>query len=140
MKRHRSFLDADVLFSAAWSEASRLRLLWEIDGVDLLASEYVIEEARRNLEDVEARVRLQGLAGRLRIVPEQLETLLPAGLSLREKDRPVLAAALGVHATHLVTGDRRDFGPFLGKTVAGVLILTPAEYLALRRDPARRTS
>ena len=137
MKRHRPFFDANVLFSTAWSEASRLRLLWEIAGAEFLASEYVIEEARRNLEDVGARVRLQGLVERLRIVPEQLETILPAGLALREKDRPVLSAALGAHATHLVTGDRRDFGPFLGKTVEGVLVLTPAEYLASKRGKRR---
>ena len=138
MKRARPFLGANVLFSAAWSEASRLKLLWEVEGADLLASEYVIEEARRNLETVEARLRLQELVQRLRVVPEQLEALLPAGLELREKDRPVLAAALGARATHLVTGDRRDFGPFLGQTVSGVLVLTPTEFFALRRAPSRR--
>lgn len=138
MKRVRPFLDANVLFSAAWSASSRLTLLWEIEGADLLASEYVIEEARRNLETVEARLRLEGIARRLRIVPGQLDTLLPAGLDLREKDRPVLAAALGARATHLVTGDRRDFGPFFGKTVAGVLVVTPADFLALMRGPTRR--
>lgn len=138
MKRVRPFLDANVLFSAAWSAPSRLTLLWEIEGADLLASECVIEEARRNLETVEARLRLEGLARRLRIVPGQLDTLLPAGLDLREKDRPVLAAALGARATHLVTGDRRDFGPFFGKTVTGVLVVTPADFLALMRGPARR--
>ncbi len=138
MKRARPFLDSNVLFSAAWSKSSRLKLLWEIQGANLLASEYVIEEARRNLETVEARLRLEGLAQRLRVVPEQLETLLPAGLELGEKDRPVLAAALGARATHLVTGDRRDFGPFLGKTAAGVLVVTPADFLAIMRGPVRR--
>lgn len=138
MSRHRPFLDANVLFSAAWSAGSRLRLLWELRGTELLASEYVVEEARRNLETEEARARLQALVERLRLVPEQRETLLPAGLDLRDKDRPVLAAALGAGATHLVTGDRRDFGPFLGRTLAGILVLTPADYLALRQSRARR--
>ena len=130
MKRHRPFLDANVLFSAAWSESSRLRLLWEIEGVELVASEYVIEEARRNLDTAEARARLTALVERLRTVPEQPEVILPRDLTLREKDRPVLAAAMGARATHLLTGDRRDFGPFLGRTVAGILVLTPAAYLA----------
>lgn len=138
MKRDRPFVDANVLFSAAWSESSRLRLLWEVDGVELLASEYVLEEARRNLETAEARARLGTLAQRLQIVPEQPDILLPGNLTLREKDRPVLAAALGARATHLVTGDRRDFGPFLGKSVAGILVLTPAAYLSLARRPGRR--
>ncbi len=138
MKRTRPFLDANVLFSAAWSESSRLKLLWEIEGADLLASEYVIEEARRNLETAETRLRLEGLVQRLRVVPGQVEAILPAGLDFCEKDRPVLAAAFGARATHLVTGDRRDFGRFLGKTVAGMLVRTPAEFLALARSPSRR--
>lgn len=86
---------------------------------------------------MESRIRLERLAGRLRAVPEQLDALLPDGLDLREKGRPVLAAAVGARATHLVTGDRRDFGPFLGKTVAGVLVVTPADFLALRRGRPR---
>jgi len=138
MKRDRPFLDANVLFSAAWSAASRLHLLWEIDGVELLASEYVIEEARRNLDTAEARARLKALVEKLHKVSEQPDVLLPRDLTLREKDRPVLAAAMGARATHLVTGDRRDFGPFLGKKVAGVLVLTPAQYLALRQSDTGR--
>jgi hypothetical protein len=40
-------------------------------------------------------------------------------------------------ATHLLTGDVRHFGPYFGKTVQGVLVVTAAEYLKLR-EKARK--
>ena len=89
--------------------------------------------SRRNLDTAEARARLTALVERLPTVREQPEVILPRDLTLREKDRPVLAAAMGARATHLLTGDRRDFGPFPGRTVAGILVLTPAAYLASTR-------
>jgi len=49
-----------------------------------------------------------------------------------EKDAPILLAAMEAQATHLVTGDVRHFGPYFGRTVQGVLVVTPAEYLKLR--------
>ncbi len=61
---------------------------------------------------------------------------LPSGIPLPEKDAPIRLAALEAQATHLVTGDVRHFGSsfghYLGKTVQGVLVVTPAEYLKLR--------
>lgn len=44
-----------------------------------------MKRVRPFLDTVEARLRLQGLVQRLRVVPEQLEVVLPAGLELREK-------------------------------------------------------
>jgi hypothetical protein len=32
-------------------------------------------------------------------------------------------------ATHLITGDVEHFGPYLSKTVEGILVLTRAQYL-----------
>jgi hypothetical protein len=43
-----------------------------------------------------------------------------------EKDRPVLAAAIRLKCEALVTGDRTHFGPFYGKTFAGVTIYSPS--------------
>ena len=137
MTPDRLFLDANVLFSAAWSKFSRLHVLWELEGVELSASAYVIEEAQRNLDGIDVRANLHALVERLRTVPEQPDAVLPRDLTLRDKDRPVLAAAIGARATHLITGDRRDFGPYLGRTVAGVLIVTPAEYLSGQSKPGR---
>lgn len=54
---------------------------------------------------------------------------LPANIVLVEKDAPILQAAIGVQATHLLTGDVKHFAHLFGVTVEGVLILPPAEYL-----------
>lgn len=46
----RVFLDANVLFSAAYRPDSRLRALWESSDVELVSSEYAVDEARRNIQ------------------------------------------------------------------------------------------
>jgi predicted nucleic acid-binding protein len=45
----RVFLDANVLFSAAYHAESGLARLWDREGVQLVTAEYAVEEARRNL-------------------------------------------------------------------------------------------
>lgn len=54
---------------------------------------------------------------------------LPPEIRLPIKDRPIMIAAIKAEATHLITGDLRDFGELYGRTVAGVIILPPAAYL-----------
>ena len=53
-------------------------------------------------------------------------------VELREKDWPILAGALAASATHLITGDKRDFGRYFGSDILGVRILPPAESLRIR--------
>lgn len=125
----RIFLDANVLFSAAYREGAGLMRLWEARETEVVTSGYAVEEARRNLETEAARARLASLVQRTSIVAEAPETQLPRSIRLAEKDRPILQAAVAGGATHLITGDRRDFGAFLGKSVAGVRVETPAEFL-----------
>ncbi len=96
-------------------------------------NEYAIEEARRNLaakfpDTVKA---LERLAKKCEIV-EQLETDLKVELPL--KDAPILGGAIAGNASHLLTGDERDFGKFWGTTIQGVKIVSPrmlAEELRL---------
>lgn len=45
----RVFLDANVLFSAAYKPTSRLRTLWTLPEVTLLSSSYAVAEAEVNL-------------------------------------------------------------------------------------------
>jgi predicted nucleic acid-binding protein len=45
----RVFLDANVLFSAAYKEDSSLLAFWKADKFSLVSSEYAVIEARRNL-------------------------------------------------------------------------------------------
>ena len=127
----RVFLDANVLFSAAYREGAGLQRIWSIEHIEILTSAYAPEEARRNLQDIEARSRLEALLGRIRIAPESGEEPLPSGVQIAEKDRPILRSAIAAGATHLLTGNLKDFGRFFGKRVRGVLIQTPAQYLAV---------
>ncbi len=133
----RLFLDANVLFSAAYRAASPLRRLWELRGVELVTSQYAVAEAERHL-DSDQRHRLTELLTKVRLVADQPAHSLPPGIERRAKDSPILAAALAARATHLVTGDRRDFGPFFGRRIGGVRILPPRDYLAARQRPRRR--
>jgi predicted nucleic acid-binding protein len=125
----RVFLDANVLFSAAYRENAGLLALWRLADTTLLSSRYALEETRRNLESPEARRRLEKLVGGLELVSEGSESLTPRSLSLADKDRPILSAAIAAGATHLVTGDLTDFGPLFGRRIAGVLVQTSAEFL-----------
>jgi predicted nucleic acid-binding protein len=132
---HRLFLDANVLFSAAYSLNSGLAQFWKLSDVTLCSSRYAVEEARINLATAAQRERLRSLATRLELIDavEPFTTLVDE-ISLPEKDRPILLAAVAARATHLVTGDLRHFGSFFGKSVRGILIVTPAGYLKPTSD------
>lgn len=125
----RVFLDANVLFSAAYRSDSGLLALWRRAGASLLTSGYAVDEARRNLSEEDQRQRLEALVRRCGIVPTPSAAMLPEGLVLPPGDRMVFLAAMAAHATHLLTGDRTHFGPYYRRTIAGVLILPPSEYL-----------
>ncbi len=125
----RAFLDANVLFSAAYREGAGLLALWRLPETSLLTSAYAIEVARRNLDSPEARERLEKLLRALEIVAEDPNARLPRSLRLAGKDRPILQAAIAAGAMHLVTGDVTDFGSLLGRQIMGVLVLTPAGFL-----------
>jgi predicted nucleic acid-binding protein len=127
---HRLFLDANVLFSAAYRPQAGLVRLWKLEGVVLLTSSDALHEAERNLDRTDQKERLKDLAKDVHLVPDRIGEDLPPGLRLREKDRPILHAAIGGEATHLLTGDIADFGLFFNRRIGGVLVLTPARYLA----------
>ncbi len=127
----RVFLDANVLFSAAYRAGSSLERLWKTEStVVLLSSPYALEEARRNLERADARARLEMLTAALEIVPDIASGSVPRGVSLPEKDLPILFAAIAAGATHLLTGDRAHFGVYYGRRIVRVLIQRPGDVLA----------
>jgi predicted nucleic acid-binding protein len=129
----RLFLDANVLFSASWKETSAIAELWTIGHATLVTSAYAFAETARNIEDEAHRARLHRLMQHVEVLPGvRSGKALPAGISLRAKDRPILLAAIASGATHLITGDLRDFGPLFGRRVGGVLVLRPRDYLARR--------
>ena len=125
----RIFLDANVLFSAAYRPDAGLLALWRRVDISLLTSAHAVEEARRNLSGDDQRHRLNGLVGKCEIVATPTGVGVPEGLLLPLGDRMIFLAAMAAHATHLLTGDRTHFGPYYGRTIAGVLILPPSAYL-----------
>jgi predicted nucleic acid-binding protein len=127
----RLFLDANVLFSAAYRPDARLLLLWKLKNVTLCSSRYALEEARINLEDEDQRLRLAKLSGAVHLF-EADQGPLPREVSLPEKDVPILLAAIEARASHLLTGDVRHFGPYLGKKIEGIAIVLPGDYLRAR--------
>jgi hypothetical protein len=135
----RVFLDANLLFSAAYSALSRLRELWSRHNATLLSSEFALEEARRNLEiyGADPAQELKRLAARLEIVPDVSgSSLALPGADLPEGDRALLSAAVLAECSHFLTGDKRHFGPLYERKVGGVLVLTPGQYL--RGDSPRQ--
>ncbi len=126
----RLFLDANVLFSAAYRGDAGVQRLWALRNATLVTSEYPVSEARRNLATPEQLNRLDRLLEPIEVAPARtLDPTLRSDIELREKGWPILGGAVAARATHLITGDLRDFGPFMGRVVLGVLILTPAQYL-----------
>jgi predicted nucleic acid-binding protein len=126
----RLFLDANVLFSAAYRETAGIQRLWTRPGVRLLTSTYAVDEARRNLSHASQPTRLDTLLEGVDVqAAGVLEPSLHGDVDLPEKDWPILSGAVLSEATHLITGDVRDFGPYFGTTILGVLVLPPSDYL-----------
>jgi uncharacterized protein len=133
----RLFLDANVLFSAAYRAGAGIEKLWMLEDCVLLTSNYAIDEAQRNLGSPEQLERLEALLGKVERVPVvSLDPEARGSVELREKDWPILGGAVVAGATHLITGDKRDFGSFFGTELFGVMILPPSAYLASKEDLA----
>jgi len=128
----RVFLDANVLFSAAYRPNAGLAPLWKLEDCILYSSRYALAEAMANLDENAQKERLKNLCRTVELV-DATSFELPSTVALHEKDIPILGAAIGVAGTHLLTGDVRHFGPFLGKRIAGVLIQLPGDYLRGRK-------
>ncbi len=133
------FLDANVLYSAAYLEGSGLLRLWRLSGVELLSSAYAVAEARRNLSEdrPEALARLDNLLADVRIVEAAGERDDPGAVRIDLKDMPILLAAVRASAAILLTGDKRHFGHLYGQTLRGVGICRSAEYLRGRKRKRR---
>lgn len=121
----RIFLDANILFSGALPQ-SRMRAFLKIlfERAECLTNAYACAEARRNLE-LKFPARFSELDSLIKKC-ELIATLVgELEVDLKEKDVPILAGAIGGEATHLLTGDEKDFGKFYGKTIQGVTIVSP---------------
>jgi predicted nucleic acid-binding protein len=130
------FLDANVLFSAAYRVDAGVRGLWKLPETRLVTSSYAAEEARRNLEP-SLRMDLETLLATVELVADVAPDVKTTSIELAEpglpdKDIPILLAAIGAGATYLLTGDFKHFGSYYGKSIEGVLVMPPADYLRSR--------
>jgi uncharacterized protein len=130
----RVFLDANILFSASLAQ-SRMRAFLDLllQRAKCLTNDYAIEEARRNLA-VKYPVGATALAALVKQCDVISRLAADLEVELPGKDRPILGGAIAGRATHLLTGDERDFGRFWGRTIQGVKIVSPrmlAEALKL---------
>ena len=130
------FLDANVIFTAAYSAQGLSRGLFRLAAVGkcaLCTSAFAYDEAVKNIQK-KAPVKLAELTTlmqQLDILPEPHPQWIKraARLPLAAKDAPVLAAAFQGKIDIFVTGDRRDFGHLFGQVLEGVKILSPADAL-----------
>lgn len=130
------FLDANVIFTAAYSSQGLSRGLFRLAAVGkcaLCTSAFAHEEALRNIQKKapDKLAELNTLMQQVDILPEPHPQWInrAARLALSSKDAPVLAAAFQGKIDIFVTGDRRDFGHLFGQVLEGVKILTPADAL-----------
>jgi predicted nucleic acid-binding protein len=127
-------LDANVLFTAAHNPSGKAALIIDLGAQgywEVVTSSYAIEEARRNIsiKFPDYLKRFETLVTRVVKVPSRSGRNCP--VPLPEKDRPILEVAIQCKATHLLTGDFKDFGPFMNNAnlTGGVLIQTVSEFL-----------
>jgi hypothetical protein len=130
----RLFLDSNVLFTAAHNPEGKAAFLFELGGEgywELRTSAYAAEEARRNIaaKSPESFRRLEKLLSKLTVVPSGTGRSCP--VDLPEKDKPVFEAAVRCGASHLLTGDRKHFGPLMNRKdlPSGIVVQTVADFL-----------
>jgi predicted nucleic acid-binding protein len=130
----RLFLDANVLFTAAHNPGGKAALIIELGAEGhwrVFTSAYAIEETERNLtlKFPGALARHSHLMELVALVKVNPSVPFPAELSA--KDRPIFQGALSCRATHLITGDLRDFGRFMNRSelTFGLVVQTAAQFL-----------
>ena len=118
------FLDANILFSASDPKSATRQLLDRVlTRGQAVTSPHAWEEAKRNLERKRPHLS-RGLAALRRRITMTHSFRLPADAALPEKDKPILAGAVGHGCTHLWTSDSLHFGSLYGKTVGGVKVVS----------------
>jgi len=138
-KKHRVFLDSNVILSGLFSERGAPRLILDVLSLSLpvltgVTGRFNLTEIERNLEKKMAEAlpayRLYLPKLKLDIIPyPSREDLRPFVGTAEDKDLPVLASAVKGKADYFMTGDNKLIsligrkGGFPFKTVS------PAEFL-----------
>ena len=123
-----------MLLAAAGSSKGASGLLFDhatSRGWQLLTADYCLREAEFNLPKLGKRAELswaQIIRPALNTVTAQLTLDRPL-IYRATKDRPVVISALSQKADYLLTLDRDYFHDLLGRSVYGLPIRTPGEFL-----------
>jgi len=140
----RLFIDASVFFAASYSGTGAARELFRLaqqGRVELVVSEVVLEEVRRNLL-VKAPLLAPVFGELLQAIPHtvidaSVEQVQEAATYTALEDAPIVAAAKAAGVDCLVSFDRQHLVESTEVAEqSGLLILVPADVLALLR---RRT-
>ncbi len=130
----RLFLDVNVLFTGAHNPSGKAALIMDLGAQgywEVMSCSYAIEEARRNIsiKFPDYLKKFEALMAMVIKVPFRSGRNCPVILS--EKDRSILEAAIQCKASHLLTGDIKDFGPFMNipSLTGGVVIQSASEFL-----------
>ena len=123
-----------MLFTAAHNPSGRVALIIDLEvqgNWKIVSCSYPIEEARCNIsiKFPDYSERFETLISAIIKVPSRSGRNCP--VILPEKDRPILEAAIQCKASHLLTGDIKDFGPIMNKSslTGGVVIQSASEFL-----------
>lgn len=138
----RAFVDASVLFAAAYSEtgASREIIRSAIRGnIGLVISQLVLEEVRRNLQskvpEVIAELDFLRDAVLFELVQPERNEVVAARQYCDAKDAPIVAAAKTADVDYLVSLDRRHLvGVPEVSAGSGLNIVVPADLLQVIRN------
>jgi predicted nucleic acid-binding protein len=134
----RVFLDANVLFSAAYREAGSMRAFFALADAGacaLLSSAYAVDEARRNIaaKHPARTADLESLVTEIELVRDPAAATIAWAVAQRlpMKDAPILAAAVDGRCNILVTGDRTHFGELFGRRFRGTVVMLPVDAIGL---------
>ena len=129
------FLDANILFAAAHKpigkSAKLIKLCADQEKIRIVTCDTGANEARRNLalKYPQGLTELDSLLRDMTCVT--IYSGLPCPIPLNPKDAILFASAIQLGATHFLTGDLGDFGPYMndpGRS-AGILIQTVREFI-----------
>jgi predicted nucleic acid-binding protein len=138
----RFFIDTSVFFPAIHSARGHARDLFILAGqevLQLVVSDWVLEETRRNLADFapERVVFLDYLLARLPLetVTVTRRSVQAAARHVVLKDAPIVAAARKAKVDALVTYDRKHLlgKPEIAKYI-GAVVVTPEDAVKALRD------
>ena len=93
----------------------------------------VVEGSHRKVSALKkpaASAGLEKILAQIEIIASAQGDACP--IDLPSKDRPIFLSALKAKATHLLTGDLKDFGAHMNKpeASAGIIIQTVADFFA----------